>query len=96
MYQVLISKKISMKPRHRLLVCYVFSVILYGCETWTLTKSLKEKIEACEMWFLRRMGKVSWKEKMRNEDVLKKICVERSLLYTIKKRKMKFFGHQTP
>ena len=93
MYQVLTSRKISIKLRHRLLVCYVFSVILYGCETWTLTKSLMDKIEACEMWFLRRMGKVSWKEKMKNEDVLKKVGVERSLMNTIKTRKMKFFGH---
>ena len=50
-----------------------------------------EKIEACEMWFIRRMGKISWKQKMRNEDVLKKMNVEKSLLNTIKSRKMKFF-----
>ena len=47
LYKVLTSKKISMKLRHRLLVCYVFSVILYGCETWTLTKTLIDKLEAC-------------------------------------------------
>ena len=93
MYKVLTSRKISMKLRHRLLVCYVFSVILYGCETWTLTKPLMDKIEACEMWFLRRMGKISWKQKVRNEDVLKKLNVNKSLLSTIKTRKLKFFGH---
>ena len=93
MYHLLTSKKLSMKLRHRLLVCYVFSVILYGCETWTLTKALMDKIEACEMWFLRRMGKISWKQKMRNEDVLKILKTEKTLLNTIKARKLKFFGH---
>ena len=39
LYKVLTSKKISIKLRHRILVCYIFSVILYGCETWTLTKN---------------------------------------------------------
>ena len=93
MYRLLTSRKISMKLRHRLLVCYVFSVILYGCETWTLTKALMDKIEACEMWFLRRMGKISWKQKMKNEDVLKNLETEKTLLNTIKERKLKFFGH---
>ena len=93
MYRILASKKISMNLRHRLLVCYVFSVILYGCETWTLTKALIDKLEACEMWFLRRMGKISWKQKIRNEDVLKQLEIKKSLLSTIKERKLKFFGH---
>ena len=83
MYRILASKKISMNLRHRLLVCYVFSVILYGCETWTLTKALIDKLEACEMWFLRRMGKISWKQKIRNEDVLKQLETKKTLLSTI-------------
>ena len=93
MYRILTSKKISMNLRHRLLVCYVFSIILYGCETWTLTKALMDKIEACEMWFLRRMGKISWKQKLKNEEVLKQLDTKKSLLNTIKERKLKFFGH---
>ena len=93
MYKVLTSRQISMELRHRLLVCYVFSVILYGCETWTLTKALTDKIEACEMWFFRRMGKISWKQKLTNEEVLEKLNTQRSLMQTIKSRKLKFFGH---
>ena len=54
--------KENMQIWHRLLVCYIFSVILHGCKTWILTKSLMDKIKACEIWFLRLMRKVSWKE----------------------------------
>ena len=93
MYKVLTSRKISMALRHRLLVCYVFSVVLYGCETWTLSKVLMDRIEACEMWFLRRMGKISYKDRITNEEVLKRLNTKRTLLDTIKSRKMRFFGH---
>ena len=93
LYKVLTSKKIALKLRHRLLVCYIFSVILYGCETWTLTKPLIDKLEACEMWFFRRMGKISWKEKTTNQAVLTKLNLKRSLMNTIKERKLAYFGH---
>ena len=45
------------------------------------------------MYFLRRMGKISWKQKITNEQVLKKFSTKRQLLDTIKSRKMSFFGH---
>ena len=54
-----------------------------------------DKIEACEMWFLRRLGKISWKQKLKNEEVLKQEETKKSLLNTIKVRKLKFFGHTT-
>ena len=52
-----------------------------------------ERIEACEMWFLRRMGKISYKDRITNDEVLKRLNTKRTLLDTIKSRKMKFFGH---
>ena len=52
-----------------------------------------DKIEACEMWLLRRMGKISWKQKTKNEDVLKKLKTEKAFLNTIKAKKLKFFIH---
>ena len=93
MYKVLTSRHISLELRHRLLVCYVFSVILYGCETWTLTKPLMDRIEACEMWFMRKMGNISYKQRITNEEVLRKLGTQRSLLKSIKTRKLRFFGH---
>ena len=93
MYTLFTSRQISIKLRLRLLECYIFSVLLYGSETWTITKTLETKIEACEMWFIRRMGKISWKQKMTNEDVLTLMQTKRKILETIKQKKMSFFGH---
>ena len=54
-----------------------------------------DKIEACacEMWLLRRMGQISWKQKTNNEDFLQNLKTEKSHLSTIKARKLKIFGH---
>ena len=72
MYKLFESKQISMKLKLRMINCYVYSILLYGCETWTLTKVLCDKLEACEMFFLRRIGKISWKQKISNAQVLEK------------------------
>ena len=45
---------------------------MYGCETWTISEAMKKQLEAAEMWFLRRMMKISWKKKVTNEDVLRR------------------------
>ncbi|GFS16255.1 reverse transcriptase-like [Elysia marginata] len=44
---------------------------MYGCEAWTITKEIQKKIEAAEMWFLRRMLRVPWTARKTNEEVLK-------------------------
>ena len=69
----------------------MWSILLYGCETWTITAETKKKLEAPEMWFYRRMLRISWKEK--NELILEETNQERSLINTIRKRKLKFLGH---
>ena len=66
---------------------------LYGCECWTITSDIKKKIEAAEMWFIRRMLRISWTEKKPNVNVLREGNVQRSLLKTIRKRQMEFLGH---
>ena len=76
-----------------MLKCYVWSVLLYGAETWTISKAMQKKLEATEMWFLRRMLKIAWTEKKTNEEILNEIGIERSLIVTIKKRQLSFFGH---
>ena len=93
MHKLFESKQLSTKLKLRMINCYIYSILLYGCETWTLTKVLCDKIEACEMFFLRRMGKISWKQKITNEQVLEKFQTKRQLLDIIKTRKMCFFGH---
>ena len=89
---VCFETSISSFSSSRLLYIFYF-LLLYGCETWTLTKPLMEKIEACEMWFLRKMGNISYKQKITNDEVLRRLGTQRTLLKSIKTRKLSFFGH---
>jgi hypothetical protein len=93
MKKVLTSREISMKVRIRVLKCYVWSTLFYGCESWVLTKELMKKLEATEMWFLRRMQRISWKEKITNEEVKRRAQYTPHLLHTVTKRQLSFFGH---
>ena len=87
------NHNLTMKTKFRVLKTYVWSVLLYGCENWTITEALRNRLEAAEMWFIRRMLRISWRAKKTNEFVLKKAGVKRSLNQTIRKRQMEFVGH---
>ena len=68
---------------------------MYGCEAWTIPKQAQKKLEAVEMWFLRRMMKISWMAKKSNDSdtVLKKAHTSRALVNKIRTRQTTFFGH---
>ena len=87
------NSKISMEIRKRFIKCYVWSVLLYGCETWTMSTTDEKKIEAVEMWCHRRMLKLSWTERKTNEEVLQMASAERNMIATIRSRQMRFLGH---
>ena len=89
----LLRSDIKMGLRRRLLNCYVWSTFLYGSEAWTLTKTLKDRINAFEMWCYRRMLKVSYKEHVSNELVLIWAKTQRKLLTVCLDRKLRYFGH---
>ena len=81
----ILKSNISMKTRIRIMMCYVFSVLSYGCETWTYSKAIDHKINAFEMWCYRRMLRISWTSHTTNIDVLQKIGVkETTMLNTLK------------
>ena len=61
-YKLLTNKNISLKTRLRLTKCYVWSLLTYSCDTWTLSKQMEAKIEAFEMWSYCRIMRISWKE----------------------------------
>ncbi|GFR93791.1 retrovirus-related Pol polyprotein LINE-1 [Elysia marginata] len=66
---------------------------MYGSEAWTITNKFKVKLEAIEIWFLRRMLKIPWTAKKKNERVLQEELSKRSVLHKIRKRQATFFGH---
>ena len=93
MKRILSNMSMTLSLRIRLLKCYVWSVLLYGCETWTVSKKIRKRIEAAEMWFYRRMLRISWVARVTNEEVLRRAGVGRELMGTIRERQLKFLGH---
>ncbi|XP_072402422.1 uncharacterized protein [Diabrotica undecimpunctata] len=77
MKQIFTSKSLTLPLKIRLLKCYVFPVLLYGMEAWTMTATLMKKVEAFEMWAYRRILRISWTEHVTNEEVLRRIGKER-------------------
>ena len=93
MKNILANLKMPFDLRYRILNCYVMPILLYGCENWILNQQQIKRLEATEMWFIRRMQKISWKEKKTNEQVLRETIGKRKLIQKIVQRQMSFFGH---
>ncbi|GFO14810.1 gonadotropin-releasing hormone receptor [Plakobranchus ocellatus] len=93
MKTILTNKHISIETRKRALQCYIEPVLMYGCEAWTISKQIQNRLEAIEIWFLRRMLRIPWTAKKTNERVLNEANKRRSLVRTIKKRQATFLGH---
>ena len=89
--KLLVEKTISKSLRKRLIRTLIWSVLLYGSQAWTMRKCVNDKLESCEMWMWRRMEKVTWRERERNEEVLRRVGERR--LATIWKWKAKWTGH---
>ena len=79
MAKILTSRNISIELRLRIAKCYIWSTLLYGAETWTLTKVTSDKLVAFERWLYGRMLRISWKENKTNGEVLHKMKTKRSL-----------------
>src|SRR6218665_3709417 len=89
------DKHVSIDTKKRIVRTLIFPTVLYGCETWTMTKKMGKKINACEMWIWRKMQRISWTEKKTNESVHMEIGIEEDemLQQTAIRRKLRFFGH---
>ena len=79
--------------RKKLVKCYIWSRALYGAETWTLREVDQKHLESFEMWYWRRMEKVSWTDRVRNKEVLLRVKEQRNILHEISKGKANWMGH---
>ena len=70
-----------------------FPVVMYGCESWTITKAKCRRIDACELWCWRRHLRVPWTIRRSNQSILKAISPEYSLEGQMLKLKLQYFGH---
>ena len=64
---------------------------MYGSESWTILKTDRQKLEALEIWLLRRMMKINWTDKVSNEEVLGRAGGQRCLLNTLAKQQVNLF-----
>ena len=86
MKNVLTNMGITISTKMRVLKCFVWSAFLYGCETWTISKKMRQRILAAEMWFPRRMLRIPWTAIVTNERVLEMAGVQRELITTVRKK----------
>ena len=70
----------------------VFSVVMYGCESWTIEKAKHRRIDAFELWCWRRLLRVPWTARRSNQSILN-ISPEYSLEGLMLKLKLQYFGH---
>ena len=94
MSRILTDHDMSLATKIRLAQCYVWSTLLYGCETWSSTQTNEMKLRGFEMWMYRRIGRVSWKAKKTNKEVLNKLGLHSTKLMTVvRQRIVRFYGH---
>ena len=87
------SRDITLPTKVRLVKAMVFPVVMYGCESWTVTKAECRRIDAFELWCWRRRLRVPWAARRSNQSILKEISPGISLEEMMLKVKLRYFGH---
>ena len=87
------SRDITLPTKVRLVKAMVFPVVMYGCESWTVKKAERRRIDAFELWCWRRLLRVPWTARKSNQCILKEINPECSLEGLMLKLKFRYFGH---
>ena len=87
------SRDITLPTKVHLVKAMVFPVVTYGCESWTIRKAEWRRIDAFELWCLRRLLRVPWTGRRANQSILKEISPECSLEGLMLKLKLQYFGH---
>ena len=90
---ILKSRDITFPTKVYLGKAMVFPVVMYGCESWTVKKAECQKIDAFELWCLRRLLIVPWTARRSNQSILKEISPGCSLEGLMLKLKLQYFGH---
>ncbi|KDR16678.1 hypothetical protein L798_09068 [Zootermopsis nevadensis] len=91
--RIILTSKLGLELKKKLVKCYVWSVTLYGAETWTLRKKEQKYLESFEMWCWRRIEKIRWTDRVTNEEVLRRVNEQRNILQAITRRKANWLGH---
>ena len=90
---ILKSRDSTLPTKVRLVKATVFPVVMYGCESWTVKKAERQRIDAFELWCWRRLLRVPWTASRSNQSILEEISPGISLEGMILKLKVQYFGH---
>ena len=90
---ILESRDITLPTKVSLVKAMVFPVVMYGCESWTVKKAERRRIDAFELWCWRRLLRIPWTARRSNQSILNEISPECSLEELLLKLKLQYFGH---
>ena len=94
---ILKSRDITLSTNVPLVKAMGFPVVMYGCESWTIKKAERERIDAFELWCWRRLLRVPWTARRSSQSILKNLRIPWSLEYSLEglmlKLKLQYFGH---
>ena len=90
---ILKIRDITLPTKVCLFKAMVFPVVMYGCESWTIKKPERRRIDAYELWCWRRLLRVPWTVRRSNQSILKEISPEYSLEGLMLQLKLQYFGH---
>ena len=92
---ILKSRDITLPTKVRPVKAMVFPVVMYGCESWSVKKAERRRIDAFELWCWRRRSRVPWTARRSNQSILKEISPGCSLEAMMPKLKLQYSGHLT-
>lgn len=93
--QILKNRKMALELRKRIIRCYVWSVLKYAAESWTMNAEIEKRLNAFEMWTYRRLLKIPWTDFVSNKNVLHRCKVDKlTIVQDIKEKKGKYIGHK--
>ena len=90
---ILKSRDVTFTTKVHRVKAMVFSVVMYGCKSWTIKKAEFRRIDAFELWCWRRLLRVPWTTRKSNQSILKEISPEYSSEGLMLKLKLQYFGH---
>ena len=92
---ILKSRDITLPIKVHLVKAMIFSVLMYGCDSWTVKKAEGRRIDAFKLWCWRRLLRVPWTARRSNQRILKEISPQYSLEGPMLKLKLQYFSHLT-
>ena len=90
---ILKGRDITLPAKVHLVKAMIFPVVMYGCESWTIKKAKRRRIDAFELWCWRRLLRVPWTATRSNQSIVKEISPEYSLEELMLKLKLQYFDH---